>query len=61
MTKIDHRRREKFDSSIVDEDDTTAGSIKSTTLTNRFLYSEIHDYLLSQKYPLGFTKADKLT
>ena len=26
----------------------------------RFSYSEIHDYLASQKYPLGFSKADKL-
>ena len=26
----------------------------------RFSYSEIHDYLASQKYPLGFTKAEKL-
>ena len=42
--------------------DATAGSIRSTTLMNRKddSYSEIHDYLLSQKYPLGFTKVDKL-
>ena len=26
----------------------------------RFSYSEIHDYLASHKYPLGFSKADKL-
>ena len=26
----------------------------------RFSYSEIHDYLASQKYPIGFSKADKL-
>lgn len=26
----------------------------------RFSYSEIHDYLALQKYPLGFSKADKL-
>ena len=26
----------------------------------RFSYSEIHDYLASHKYPLGFSKSDKL-
>ena len=55
---------EEKDSSIIDEDDHVeeerARKYDTKEQEGRFSYSEINDYLLSQKYPAGFTKADKL-
>lgn len=54
---------EEKDDSIIDEEDHIDKARKNDAAKEqegRFTYSEINDYLLSQKYPVGFTKADKL-
>ena len=53
-------QEKNYDSSINEKETTNHTQEPGESQEGRFSFSEIQNYLSAQKYPLGFSKADKL-